>query len=218
MARPWRAPGSLPWGLPARSSGSRLSHLPHPCKERWGNSISCFPRRLVSSRKGGREEGPGDGGAPAELLVDLGRPERPARLSLPRRSPLADVCKSLRPHSARTRRGWRGGSDRAWLRAQLRAVEDLGVVEPMASSSPALGTCRRCAFLFFCKCSQEASQQVSGKELAARNVSSVDLRSSASESPGPLLKGPIPGQLPPPHVLIQQLWDVARTVFNKLPR
>lgn len=64
---------------------------------------------------------------------------------------------------------------RAWLRALVRGR----------------------AFLFSSKCTQEASQQVSGKELAALSVSSVGLGSSALESPGPLLRDLIPGLLPP---------------------
>lgn len=88
--------------------------------------------------------------APAELLGDLGRPEGPARLPFPRPSSLADVCKSPRPLGARKRLGRQGVIDLAWLSVWLRAVEDLGVVELTAFSSPALGTCSWvCVSVFF---------------------------------------------------------------------
>lgn len=144
----------------------------------------------------------------------------PARLSLPRPPWFAYICKSLRPLSTAHAGAGGGGSDLAYLWAQPHAIEDFGVVELMASCEPGFGHLtylRICVFLLSSKCSQEASQQVSGKEQEAISLSSMGLRSSASESSGPSLKGPIPGTHPQ-RLRCSSYEMCPRTLLNKFHR
>lgn len=126
----------------------------------------------------------------------------PARLSLPRPPWFAYICKSLRPLSTAHAGAGGGGSDLAYLWAPPHTIEDFGVVELTASCEPGFGHLtylRVCVFLLSSKCSQEAFQQVSGKEQEAISFSSYGPKILCIRDIGALVKRADSGD-PPPEV------------------